>query len=653
MVRMSSFIERGSGSLMMKNVEVGQCSLKRYAFYAFLASLIAAFCLMGSTHLAYADTAEGAEPAAPTTSTPSDTSGDTGDPGSSDDANSSVGDDSNGSEGGSQAGTTTGGSQTNVDDGQGATKPGNGAQGAVTSKPSAGQDQTTNTSTSVKQKPEKKPTKAGWLQDTDGTWYYYTNPNAKPATGWVKSGSKWYWLQADKNGAMATSQWITDKGKRYYVNASGVMLTKWFKIGNDWYYANKSGVVQTSGWVKSGSKWYWLQADQQGKMAAGTWITDKGKRYYLNNSGAMATKWFKVGSDWYYANKSGVQQTSGWVKSGSKWYWLQGDQQGKMAVDQWITDKGKRYYLTNKGPGQMATKWFKIGNDWYYANKSGAQQTSGWVKSGSKWYWLQGDKQGVMFAHGTKTINKAQYAFDSNGAMRANCQVDLGDGVARYAASSGALARIGEYKDGDVVLTNTSGQILTGWQKLAGMWFYGEAGTGIAQTGWLKLGKTWYYLDSNGAMVTGTRNIDGKTHLFTNSGKWLGTDAMAAKAQGYASGTNWLILVDRSAHRVGIFNGSKGNWNRSQTFLCVTGAPGSQTITGVYRTTGGKRMNLSTDSRARWCTQIHGGYFFHTILASESELGHSLSHGCIRLAVPNAQWIYNHIGAGTTVVIYN
>lgn len=128
---------------------------------------------------------------------------------------------------------------------------------------------------------------------------------------------------------------------------------------------------------------------------------------------------------------------------------------------------------------------------------------------------------------------------------------------------------------------------------------------------------------------------------------------MINRAQGYSSGTSYMIMVDRGAHKVGVFHGSRGNWSCQQYWSCVTGASGSPTITGTYRTTGYKKMTLSTDSRARWCTQINGGYFFHTILASESELGFSLSHGCIRLAVPSAQWIYQNIGGGTTVVIYN
>ena len=625
------------GSYMMKRTEMASHTWLKVVLYGALASLLAAFCLMGASQIAYADVAEGSNPPTQGTTTPSGATGED---------NGSTG---SGSATGTDTGSTSTGGATTENTGSATTGGTADKSPDATTKPAdpSTNDQTTTPDT---QKPEKKPIKAGWMQDADGTWYYFTNPNAKPATGWVKSGGKWYWMQPEKNGAMATSTWITDQGKRYYVDGNGVMKTGWIKIGSDWYYANKSGVQIQNGWIKSGSKWYWLQGDEQGLMAANQWITDQNKRYYLTGSGAMATKWFKIGSDWYYANKSGAQQTNGWLKSGSKWYWLQGDEQGLMAANQWITDQGKQYYLT--GSGAMATKWVKNGSDWYYTNNSGARVMNGWIKSGSKWYWLQGDKEGLMLANEMKTIEGKQYSFAADGAMRANSQVNLGNDVAGYASSSGAVSRIGEYKDGKLVLTDSDGKIQTGWQKKAGKWFYGGEG-GVAHVGWLKLGKTWYYLDSSAAMVTGTRTIDGKTNIFAASGKWLGTDAMVTKAQGYSSGTPWLILVDRGRHTVGIFHGSKGNWNLEQKFSCVTGAPGSPTITGTFRTTGGKAMSLTTDSRARWCTQISGGYFFHTILASTSELGHSLSHGCIRLAPANAQWIYHNIKGGTTVSIYN
>lgn len=44
------------------------------------------------------------------------------------------------------------------------------------------------------------------------------------------------------------------------------------------------------------------------------------------------------------------------------------------------------------------------------------------------------------------------------------------------------------------------------------------------KTGWLDLNGTWYYLDGSGAMVTGSRTINGKTNLFSKSGVWQGLD---------------------------------------------------------------------------------------------------------------------------------
>ena len=128
--------------------------------------------------------------------------------------------------------------------------------------------------------------------------------------------------------------------------------------------------------------------------------------------------------------------------------------------------------------------------------------------------------------------------------------------------------------------------------------------------------------------------------------------AMLNKINGKSSGTQYLIAVNRATHKVGVFKGSAGRWSYQYYWSCVTGAPSTPTITGTFRTTGYKRAVLSTDSRAKKCTQIKGGYFFHTILSSTNELGKSLSHGCVRLAPLSAIWIYNNVGAGTTVVIY-
>ncbi len=62
-----------------------------------------------------------------------------------------------------------------------------------------------------------------------------------------------------------------------------------------------------------------------------------------------------------------------------------------------------------------------------------------------------------------------------------------------------------------------------------------------------------------------------------------------------------------------------------------------------------------------WVSWLHHGeYLFHSvptdregkIIVSEArKLGREASHGCIRLTLPDARWIYRHIPYGTYVVI--
>lgn len=45
---------------------------------------------------------------------------------------------------------------------------------------------------------------------------------------------------------------------------------------------------------------------------------------------------------------------------------------------------------------------------------------------------------------------------------------------------------------------------------------------GAMSTGWLNDRGAWYYMDSTGVMVTGTVSIDGRSSLFSSSGRWVG-----------------------------------------------------------------------------------------------------------------------------------
>ena len=284
----------------------------------------------------------------------------------------------------------------------------------------------------------------------------------------------------------------------------------------------------------------------------------------------------------------------------------------------------------------MTSGWQKWENDWYYIDSETMRAVKYMQVIDGKTYYFNSDcirYSGLLTwnADGTKSY------FDSNGVMASGWQTWKGD---KYYISPSTMRAV-KYK-----------------QVISGKTYYFESSCAM-HTGWLQWNadKKWSYFGSNGVMYTGTHTIDGVKYNFGSSGKVntrYSTDQskMLDKIKNYSSKTKYLIAVNRSTHKVGVFVGSKGNWTYKYYWSCVTGASGSPTITGSYYTTGFKRTKLTTDSRAKWATQINGGYFFHSILASESELGKSLSHGCIRLATSNAKWIYNNIYAGTRVVIY-
>lgn len=102
-----------------------------------------------------------------------------------------------------------------------------------------------------------------------------------------------------------------------------------------------------------------------------------------------------------------------------------------------------------------------------------------------------------------------------------------------------------------------------------------------------------------------------------------------------------------------------------RTMVCSTGKKGSDTPTGTYEsTTGpGARWHYFTkfDCWAQYAYYIQGDIMFHSVLfgqkdgkvtqSSVNNLGKRASHGCVRLAVEDAKWIYQNCPKNTRVEI--
>ena len=63
-------------------------------------------------------------------------------------------------------------------------------------------------------------------------------------------------------------------------------------------------------------------------------------------------------------------------------------------------------------------------------------------------------------------------------------------------------------------------------------------------------------------------------------------DQMHLRALAYASNTRYLILVDTTANRVGIYSGSVGKWNEVKKWVCTTGAKSTPTVKGTFTVQG-------------------------------------------------------------------
>ena len=135
---------------------------------------------------------------------------------------------------------------------------------------------------------------------------------------------------------------------------------------------------------------------------------------------------------------------------------------------------------------------------------------------------------------------------------------------------------------------------------------------------------------------------------------------MLQQANQYSSATNYLLMVNGATHKVGVFTGSQNNWTLQYYWDCADGKPSTPTVRGQYTVAVKGNYFDSGEARCFYYTQFYGNYLFHSVLydrksgaLSDGRVGMALSHGCVRLKIENAKWIYDNIPSRTKVVVYN
>ena len=126
-----------------------------------------------------------------------------------------------------------------------------------------------------------------------------------------------------------------------------------------------------------------------------------------------------------------------------------------------------------------------------------------------------------------------------------------------------------------------------------------------------------------------------------------------------------VSVDDQRVYAYGL-DGNNEYTNLVRTMKCSTGRQGTATPTGTFEnSTGpGARWHYfkKFDCWAQYAFYIQGDIMFHSVLygskegsvtqSSVNNLGRRASHGCVRLSVEDAKWIWTNCPRNTKVVVY-
>ena len=402
------------------------------------------------------------------------------------------------------------------------------------------------------------------------------------------------------------------EGELYYFknNRIDTSYSGLAQYGNEWYYIENGKVNWNyTGLAQRGIEWFYIEKGKLNWNHSG--IVEYNNQWFYVERGRLNWNYTGLGqsgNDWYYIVRGRVNWGyTGLVQRGNEWFYIEN---GKLNWNHsGIVEYNKQWFYVERGRlNWNYTGLGQSGNDWYYIERGRVNWGyTGLVQKGNEWFYVKGGKLDWSY---TGLVQKGnEWFFVRNGRLD---------------------------------------------------WGY----TGLACNG------EYYFYVKNGRLdwnYSGYAQIDGQGEYYeVRNGRLVGGTLTLAKMHGVAnnqdSPTNYIVIVDRAAHRVGVFKGSKYNWADAKYYKCCVGKPSTPTISGTYYIKSrGKYFDTGTKGRCWYFTQINGNYLFHSVIYDrqnspkriiDNSMDAAVSHGCVRLDLENAKWIYDNIPKNTKVIIY-
>ena len=466
-----------------------------------------------------------------------------------------------------------------------------------------------------------------WQHDSAG-WHYLGsdgNPvkgdwvvtSTGPAIGGLPMGEHRYWI--DANGLLAQNRVIDPSKARdagafaagtcAYATKFGFPATGKKIVGNHVYLAKADGTLETG--------------NSHGILTTSSYDGKK-RVYYIDpkaHSAVVTKKPVKVsGYGWVFAQSKKGYLMTGRTVIGKKVYLARDN--GKLE-----TGNKKGFLSTKRYDGKQARLY-------YISPKTHAVTYGKPVKVSDKFgYVYAPNNKGYLLRACTKVDSKHILLIQKNG------RIENHTGwleTSKYAGSTQRY-RIERTKKNDKLRGACIGMF-----EVSGRSYYAESDGTIVQN-------TWRQFTPGGKIYKAVR------------GGALTVDTIATRmyqlAQGYSSPSSYLLMVDTDDPRVVVFEGSRGNWNVKYIWNCCTGAIECPTVVGTF-SIGGKGYSFGEGNgySCYYYSQISGDYLFHsqlyypyTRVIQDGSMSKRCSHGCVRLYIDNARWIYENVPSGTTV----
>lgn len=480
--------------------------------------------------------------------------------------------------------------------------------------------------------------------------YYCLDKDGKPRTGditlTVNGESNLYYFEEDSiiPGRMFHEGWRRaddEKGERwlyYQMGSNPANVGKYYKrgviatrLGTDTptYLLDGNGYVLKSK-LKKASNGAYYGSDSNGIIYKNAMVKFGNYRYYFGSSGKRATwkkRWAKVGTHYYYFGSVAgrVVEKHGWnaiTNTKGKFIgWFYFDANGNHYTDKW-TSNG--YYFMPSG--KLASGFVEINGKGYLFEVSSAAEHKGKVYKNTmvryKKKWYIASSTGSLYKNGWKKFNK-KYYYLKDYVVQTNLFAAR-NGVNGYIDSNGV------FRTGWVVISNAANTVK----------YINPDGTGFVTNTSKWIDGMLYYFDKNGNRITDL------TSRYTGP---------------------YTVQVDRTNGVMTIFADS-ARTIPVKTIRVSVGLPGTPTPTGRFTLSRSSRWQpLMGPSWGQYGTHVdgagQGGIFVHSVACGQAnsfnlpageynKLGYPASHGCIRVCVGDAKWVYYNCN-GSVIYIFD